>query len=139
MRWFCVSKWRRFGKPFLRRAWPTETRCQTHLTSRQLVALAQKAGDSFPEVVEAILPFLVPLSHSSLFVHGLTRQSDEGDEALATRFPDAALALIDKLVPDGPDQLPYNLGSAVEIIAEKKPSLRKDIRWRRLNEIALQR
>ena len=133
------TKWKRFGKPFLRRAWPTETRCQTHLTSRQLVALAQKAGDSFPEVVEAILPFLVPFSHSNLFVHGLTRQSDEGDEALATRFPDAALALIDKLVPDGPDQLPYNLGSTVEMIAEKKPSLRKDRRWRRLNEIALQR
>ena len=133
------TKWRRFGKPFLRRAWPTETRCQTHLTSWQLVALAQKAGDSFPEVVEAILPFLVPFSRSNLFVHGVTRQSDEGDEALATRFPDAALALIDKLVPDGPDQLPYNLGSTVEMIGEKKPSLRKDRRWRRLNEIALQR
>ena len=133
------TKWRRFGKPFLRRAWPTETRCQTHLTSRQLVALAQKARDSFPEVVEAILPLLVPFSHGNLFVHGLTRQSDKEDEALATRFPDVALALIDKLVPDGPDQLPYNLGTAVEMIAEKKPSLRKDSRWRRLNEITLQR
>ena len=55
----------------------------------------------------------------------LTRQSDEGDEALATRFPDAALALIDKLVPDGPDQLPYNLGSAVEMIAERSRAYAK--------------
>ena len=54
--------WRRFGKPFLEKAWPKESHFQTEQTSQHLVDLAERAGDFFPEVVRAILPYLVPSS-----------------------------------------------------------------------------
>lgn len=133
------TNWKRFGRPFLRKAWPREDRLRTAETSRGFAELAERAGDFFPEAVEAILSFLVPLSRGGLFVYGLARQGDDGEEALATRFPEAALALIDKLVPNNPDQLPYKLDIVVEMIAEANPSLGQDGRWRRLNDIVLKR
>ena len=129
--------WRRFGKPFLERAWPKESRFQTEETSRHLVALAKGAGDFFPEVVQTILPYLVPMSRNIGFVSSLARQSDEETGRLPTRSPDATLMLIDKIIPDDPDPVPYELDSLTEIIAEAEPSLRQDSRWRRLKALAL--
>ena len=129
--------WRRFGKPFLEKAWPKETRFQTEQTSQYLVDLAERAGDFFPEVVRAILPYLVPSSQDVGSVSFLARQNDEDTGGLPTRFPDATLMLIDKIIPDNPDQVPYELDSLTEMIAEAKPSLRQDSRWRRLKALAL--
>ena len=129
--------WRRFGKLFLEKAWPKESRFQTEQTSQHLVALAKGAGDFFPEVVQTILPYLVPSSQNGRFVSSLARQSDEEMGRLPTRFPDATLMLIDKIIPDDPDHVPYNLDLLTEMIAGAKPSLRQDSRWRRLKDLAL--
>ena len=129
--------WRRFGKPFLERAWPRETRFQTEETSQHLVALAKGAGDFFPEVVQTILPYLVPMSRNVGFVSSLARQSDEEVGRLPTRFPDATLKLIDKIIPDDPDQVPYELDSLTEMLAEANPGLRQKRQWRRLKALAL--
>ena len=58
---WCLSRivdknqaWKRFGKPFLEKAWPREARFQTELTSQQFARLVIEAGDLFPEVVQAI-------------------------------------------------------------------------------------
>ena len=128
--------WRRFGKPFLERAWPKESRFQTEQTSHHFVNLAEWAGDFFPEVVQTILPYLVPISQD-VSVYSLARQSDEEMGGLPTQFPDATLMIIDKIIPDDPDHVPYNLDLLTEMIAEAKPSLRQDRRWRRLKALAL--
>ena len=133
------TKWRRFGKPFLNQAWPKEGRFRTEETSQEFARLAENARDFFPEVVETILPYLVPISGEALFAYPLARASNEEGDALATRFPDATLALIDKLVPEKPSQIPYKLDTVLELIAEAKPSLRRDILWRRLNDVVLKR
>ena len=133
------ERWQGFGKPFLERAWPQEMRCQTERTSRAFLRLVKEAGDLFPEVVQTVLPYLVPIPQDSTFVYGLTRQNGEEGIEPSRRFPDATLALLDKLVSDNPDQIPYELDAAVEMIAEAKPSLRQDSRWRRLNGITPRR
>ena len=129
--------WRRFGKPFLEKAWPKESRFQTEQTSQHLVDLAERAGDFFPEAVRTILPYLVPSSQDVGSVSFLARQSDEEMGGVPTQFPDATLMLIDKIIPDDPDQVPYDLDSLIEMIAEAKPSLCQDSRWRRLKALAL--
>ena len=129
--------WRRFGKPFLERAWPKEFPFQTEQTSQHLVALAKRASDFFPEVVRTILPYIVPSSQNGGFVSSLARQSDDEMGGLPTRFPDATLMLIDKIITDDPDQVPYDLDSLIEMIAKAKPSLRQDSQWRRLKALAL--
>ena len=129
--------WRRFGKPFLEKAWPKESHFQTEQTSQHLVDLAERAGDFFPEVVRAILPYLVPSSQDVGSVSFLARQNDDEMGGLPTRFPDATLMLINKIIPDDPDPVPYNLDLLTEMIAEAEPSLRQDSRWRRLKALAL--
>ncbi len=129
--------WRRFGKLFLERAWPKESRFQTEQTSRLFVELSKGAGDFFPEVVQTTLPYVVPISQNVGFVYYLARQSDEGMSGLPTRFPDATLTLLNKLIPDDSDQVPYYLDTALDMIAEAKSGLRQDSRWRRLKGLTL--
>ena len=133
------EKWRRFGKPFLEKAWPKEARFRAERVSKELAELAVNAGDLFPEVVQTILPYLIPISQGGTFVYRLTEQSGEKGAELPRRFPDATLALLDKLVSDNPDQIPYNLDTAIEMVAEAKPRLRQDGRWRRLKDLTLRR
>jgi len=121
----------------LERAWPRETRFQTEETSQHLVALAKGAGDFFPEVVQTILPYLVPMFRNVGFVSSLAQQSDEEVGRLPTRFPDTTLKLIDKIIPDDPDQVPYELDSLTEMLAEANLGLRQKRQWRRLKALAL--
>ena len=130
--------WRRFGKLFLEKAWPKESRFQTEQTSRYLVELAVRASDFFPEVVQTILPYMVPIfQDGDALLISLVQWNDGEVDGLPTRFPDATLMLIDKIIPDNPDQVPYELDSLTEMIAGAKPSLRQDRRWRRLKDLAL--
>ena len=143
--WFLLTQfidenqaWRRFGKLFLEKAWPKESRFQTEQTSRYLVELAVRAGDFFSEVVQTILPYMVPIfQDGDVLLIDLVQQNDGEVDGLPTRFPDATLMLIDKIIPDDPDQVPYELDSLTEMIAEAKPNLRQDRRWRRLKALAL--
>jgi hypothetical protein len=129
--------WKSFGKEFLLNAWPRERRFQTSSTSTHLAEAARSVDGDFPEAANTLLPFLVPLEHPDVLLHDAREaSSDDGEATLLQRFPDAFLALIDRLI--GRDSLspPYGLGTALQALAEAAPTLRQDPRWRRLNEIA---
>jgi hypothetical protein len=129
--------WKSFGKPFILNAWPKEARYQTEASSRQLAAIAEAAGDNFPDVVRALEPLLVPSGQLDLFVY---KDSDggndeEGASRLPRKFPKAMLAFLDRLVPDDPGLAAYELGFLVDAIANANAGLRQDPRWRRLSRI----
>ena len=130
--------WHQFGKRFLKEAWPKEIRLQTENTSLDFARLAGVTGDDFPEVVQAILPRLVPIYGDSWFLYRVVSRRVEKEFELATRFPEATLALVNKLVPDSPPEPPFDLDFILEKIAAVEPSLRQDWRWRRLKRIARQ-
>lgn len=125
--------WDTFGKPFLRHAWPQESRFQTPMISQRLADVAEHSGDRFPDVVKTIAPILVPSNDLDLTIHGLV---EEGGTAIASRFPLATLDLLALLVPDAPVQIPYGLDKALRLIATAALSTRDDPKWRRLNRIA---
>ena len=133
-----VVGWSEFGKPFLDKAWPKETRLQTEDTSLNLARLAGVTGDDFPEAVQTILPRLVRIKGDSWFLNRVMPRGGEHEFELATQFPEDTLMLVSNLVPDNPPErlfeLEFNLGK----IAEAKPSLRQDRRWKRLKRIARQ-
>jgi len=141
--WFLASvikdqkAWRSLGKPFVLNAWPREARYQTETSSRQLAAIAEAAGDDFPDVVRTLEPFLVPSSQLDLFVYKDDAGGDdeEGAPRIPRKFPRAMLAFLDRLVPDDPGLSAHELGFLVETIAGADPSLRQDPRWRRLSRI----
>jgi hypothetical protein len=130
--------WQSFGKEFLLNAWPRERRFQTGSTSSHLSEAARASDEDFPEAVKALLPFLVPVEHPDVLLHDVSNESspEDADKKLLRRFPEAFLALIDRLI--GRDSLSpaYGLAAALHALAESAPPLRQDPRWRRLNDIA---
>ena len=128
-----AGTWSSFGRHFVQRAWPRESRYQTPSVARQLAFLAERSGDDFPDVVRTILPLVVPTDQLDLTVH---RAAEQSEASLARRFPESMLQLLDRLVPDDPQSIPYDLGRVLNLIAEASPSHLGDQRWRRLRRIA---
>ena len=133
--------WKSFGRPFILSAWPKEAHYQTETSSRQLAAIAEAAGDNFPDVVRSLGPLLIPSRQLDLFIYKVNdgRDGEESASHLPRKFPHAMLALLDRLVPDDPGLAPYELGSIVNIIADADAGLRQDSRWRRLSRIVHER
>lgn len=123
--------WVSFIKPFILDAWPRQLRYQSEASSRQFAAIAEKAGDKYPEVVRTILPFLRPAAHLDTFAYR-TQKKDEDGEGYSERFPAETLDLFDALVGDDPQTMPWNLGEILETIAAAAPALRQSKKWRRL-------
>lgn len=128
-----AGTWSSFGRHFVQRAWPRESRYQTPGVARQFAFLAERSGDDFPDVVRTVLPLVVSTDQLDLTVHHAAEQSEA---SLARRFPESMLQLLDRLVPDEPRPIPYDLGVVLNLIADASPSLRGDRRWRRLRRIA---
>lgn len=126
--------WDSFGRHFIEKAWPRESRFQTPALSKQFAFLAEQSGEQFPRVVEAVGPLLIRADGLDLMVHRTTMGN--GEATLATRFPVATLDLLDRLIPEEPKPVPYELGVVITSIAEAAPDLRRDQRWRRLRRIA---
>lgn len=129
---------REFEWPAIRRifaSWPLEARCQSEMTSRQMVNVALESADDFPDVVRTILPFLQPTDRSDLFMLHF-RQDGEDGSTLATRFPEPALALLDAVAPAaGLTVRAYDLKVLLEAIVEADSALRQDPRFRRLRDL----
>jgi hypothetical protein len=127
------TEWGSFGKHFVQRSWPRERKFQTSGSSRNFAHLAEEAGDDFPDVVKTILPLLGPVDHVDMLIYGGTGNSES--TPLATRFPEAMLSLLDRVVPWSIAP-PHDLRRIIDMIAAADPALRQDQRWRRLDGIA---
>ena len=138
--WFLANlvrdqkEWKTFGKHFVQRSWPRERKFQTSTSSRNFAHLAEEAGDEFPDVVKTTLPLLGPVDHVDMLIYGGTRDGD--GTALAARFPEAMVSLLDRVVPDWSIIPPHDLRQIIDMIVSAEPTLRQDSRWRRLDEIA---
>jgi len=126
--------WVSFGRPFMQRAWPRESRFQTPSVSQQLAFLAEQLDDQFPDVVRTVLPLLVPVEQLDMTTYRALA-ADEGSP-LAARFPRDMLELLARLIPDEPRIVPYALEKTLETIAGASPRLRADPRWKRLSALA---
>jgi hypothetical protein len=128
--------WKTFGRPFIKEAWPREARYRTQAVSRQFSVLAEEAGNNFPDVVKLVLPLLGPVDHLDLLIHKMKKLDGEEGTEIAAKFPEPALALLDRLTADDPSGAPYDLVTVLNMIAAAAPHLRQDQRWKRLNRVA---
>jgi hypothetical protein len=97
-----AGTWSTFGRDFVKRAWPRESRYQTADVSRQFAYLAEQSGEDFPDVVQTILPLIIPAEQLDLTVH---RAVEHGEMSLARRFPESMLELLDHLIRTTPVRL----------------------------------
>ena len=72
-----------------------------------------------------------------MITYRLSKEPEEGTNDFAQRFPAETLQLLDALVADDRSQMPYELGKALEVIAESDPALRRTREWRRLNDLTV--
>lgn len=129
------SAWNPFGRDFLKLAWPQEKRYQTPAVARSITLLAMQAENRFPEVVRTTLHLLAPSDQVDMATHSL-RQADSHKNSLAGTYPEATVALLDRLIARDASRAPYELASILDQVAESLPKLRQDERWRRLNRLA---
>ncbi len=129
-------RWDRFGKMFMNEAWPKESRFQSEKTTLNLALLASVTGDNFPEAVYTIAPRLVYVYGDSWFLYRILLGAERKNPNLVERFPREVLTLIDRIVPDNPRVIPFDLIPTLEKIAESEPILRQNQKWRRLKKTA---
>src|SRR3546814_19594516 len=112
--------------------------CSSDLSaSRGFAHLVEQSGDNFPDAVRTVLSLLRPVAHLDMITYRLSKEPEEGTNDFAQRFPAETLQLLDALLADDRSQMPYELGKALEVIAEAAPALRRTPQWRRLYDLTV--
>lgn len=110
---------------FLRNVWPRQKSVRTPAMTSALCSLAFANRKCFPELVEIILPFLMPGKLGHLLLPDLT----ESRPNLVDRYPGQTLALLFAVLPDNTADWPYGAGETLKRIGEVEGSLQKDSKW----------
>ena len=111
------SRWGDRLMPFLTHVWPRQRDVRTALVSARLADLALAIPDRFPEIVEAILPKLVPTNGASLRIS--PSLATESSNTIARRHPQALLNLLWVILVEDPVDWPYGVEKLFSQLAEK--------------------
>jgi hypothetical protein len=109
------GKWRAQMLRFLTDVWPNHRAMRTPAMSTRLVDLALASGDLFPQVVQAILPRLVPVRGEML--RDLTLGA-HGDNHPALVYPSAMLDLLWAILAEDSALWPYKVEEVLEVLAD---------------------
>jgi hypothetical protein len=109
-----TSRWHERIIPFLKSVWPKQRTLRTPTISSRLADLALASGELTPEVVELILPRLVPVSRLSL--HILLLDPTAANHP-ARRFPREMLDLLWALLTEDPHFWPYRIEVVLDFLA----------------------
>lgn len=120
--------------PFFEWVWPKEHRFRTSSLVTSLVSILEDAGGDFPAVLSAVRKFLVPVEGDRLQLYRFSQEVGE-DRSLAIEYPEKVLGLLDAIVPNSTDNLPYELEQILELVVEYDTSLVRDRRYLRLIDL----
>lgn len=109
------GRWRARLVPFLTDVWPNHRSVRTPGLSTRLVDLAMASDDLFPQVVDAILPRLVPVRGGML--RGFMLRSEAEDHP-ATIYPVAMLDLLWAILADDATVWPYKIEDILDVLSE---------------------
>jgi hypothetical protein len=124
------GKWRARLVPFLTEVWPNHRALRTPEMSAYLSNLAMASGDLFPQVVDAILPRLVPLRGGML--RDMFIEPDAEDHP-ALHYPALMLDLLWAILAEDMSLWPYKVEEVLDLLAEV-PETRADPRLSELRQ-----
>ncbi|MBA4172252.1 MAG: hypothetical protein C0511_06265 [Hyphomicrobium sp.] len=124
------ERWRSDVGPLFREVWPRDVHARDAETTKRFAWMALEADDAFPEVVDAILDFLVPLDLHFLRIE--LRQDGAG-HGVAARHPKAFIRLLDALIDVKSSRLPEDLGDALDRCAAGDKAVHSMPEFRRLD------
>lgn len=134
-----ADRWSTDIIPFIENAWPGEARYQVESTSVAFLSLFDDAGESFLDLYEAVKPNLRPIHRSFHGLYGFYKPTDEDAKPVAAKFPEQTLDLMNRITPDDPRSVPYDLGEVLTKVAEASPDLARDVRFSRLSQLVAER
>ena len=109
------SRWGDRLLPFLRNVWPRQRAARTARVSSRLADLALAIPNRFPEIVEVILPRLVPIKGMSLRVAPFL----DAEAGIAARHASTLLDLLWVILAEDPIEWPYETGKILAKLAEE--------------------
>ncbi|MES2038634.1 MAG: SIR2 family protein [Pseudomonadota bacterium] len=124
----------KFVQHFVQRAWPRELRYLSPATTRFFIYLAEDAGENFEEIINLILPFLVPFTNQEII---FSQNTESTTSSLATLYPASMLKLLYK-VCDEKSMPPYDINEILNEIEAASQDLAKDSRYTTLRKLANQ-
>lgn len=121
--------WRNRVLPYWRSVWPQSKHYRTPEIAESLARLCVAAGEAFPDALQTLRHWLLPLEYSERVVRPLHEQG------LAEHFPEFALEMLDAVVDrNAPGPVPPSLKECLVDIRTKQANLAEDERFRRLRE-----
>jgi hypothetical protein len=109
-----TSHWHERIIPFLRSVWPKQRTLRTPTVSSRLADLALASGELTPEVVQLILPRLVPVPRLSLHMLPLNLANEKHPARI---FPRETLDLLWALLTEDPRFWPYGIEVVLDFLA----------------------
>lgn len=115
--------------PFWQHIWPKSRDRISEGISKDLARLSIASGSEFPEVLNVVENWLVPIHHPHYILHRLH------ESGLCGEFPQDALRLLGRIINDQP-YLSDELRQCLRSIEQEEPALVQDPRYIRLDEHA---
>lgn len=124
--------WRQEVGPWIREVWPPE---REHRSSEESIGLSRaaiKAGEAFPDAVEDIGSYLVPVDRVGLIIHPLL------EEGFPEQYPESSLLLLSEIIGD--NTVGYSkIGECLNRIREGKAEIDDEPEYERLRRMAMER
>lgn len=120
--------------PFIEAVWPRERAFRTSNLVFSWISLLDDTGEKFPEVLTAVRRFLVPVEGESHWLYQFSREVG-GKEPLTTKYPADVLELLDAVIPNSVEDVPYELAQILDLIEEADSALVSDRRFVRLIDL----
>ncbi len=117
--------WKNRLLPFWNNVWPKTQSMVTPSIAELLARVAISAGSAFPEALETVRTWLIPVAYPDQLTRPLEKSS------LCQQFPDSALDLLHATILE-PQWISDDLFNCLEKISSAKPSLQNDPRHQRL-------
>lgn len=123
--------WTEHVIPFINTIWPRERNFRTSNLALSWLSLLEHTGDRFPDVLKAVRRYLVPIGRESHWLYKFCRGVN-GQRPLTTKYPADVLELLDAVIPNSAEDIPYDLVQVLDLIEETDPTLVSDRRFLRL-------
>ena len=121
--------WKNRAAPFLRSIWPKTPNVMSMTVSESFGRACIATGEAFPDALGQVSLWLRPLQFPDRMARALHKAGQDD------RFPERALELLHRIVPDDARGLFRDLLDCLNAIRASQPELEHDHRFQRLSEI----
>ncbi len=123
--------WSSYVVPFIDTVWPRERAFKTSVLTSAWLSLLARTGENFPNVLKSVHRFLAYDGENGHWLYQFKRDTDN-EKSLAELFPKNVLEMLDAVIPNHIEMVPYDLEEVLNLTIESKPVLLHNPRYIRL-------